>query len=76
MASDSTAPNVIIAGAGAAGLAAAHRLLQRGYDVTIIEANDYVGGKLGAHREYGGDTMHGSAPDVPCSCGTPECGRV
>jgi predicted NAD/FAD-dependent oxidoreductase len=75
MASDGAAPNVIIAGAGAAGLAAAHRLLQRGYDVTIIEANDYVGGKLGAHREYGADAIHGSAPDIPCSCGTPECGR-
>ena len=34
---------------GVAGLTAAHRLLQRGYDVTLIEANDFLGGKLAAH---------------------------
>jgi predicted NAD/FAD-dependent oxidoreductase len=41
-------PDVIIAGAGVAGLAAAHRLLEHGFDVTLFEANDYLGGKLGA----------------------------
>ncbi len=43
-------PNVIVVGGGVAGLTAAHRLLQRGYDVTLIEANDFLGGKLAAHR--------------------------
>ena len=44
-----TAPHVLIVGAGAAGMAAATRLLQRGFDVTLIEQNDFLGGKLGAH---------------------------
>ncbi len=55
MARSATPPQVIIAGAGVAGLTAAHRLLERGYDVTLIESNDFVGGKLGAHRDVGGD---------------------
>ena len=41
-------PEVIIAGGGVAGLSAAHRLLEQGFDVTLFEANDYLGGKLGA----------------------------
>jgi predicted NAD/FAD-dependent oxidoreductase len=56
MASSALPPQVIIAGAGVAGLTAAHRLLERGYDVTLIEANDFIGGKLGAHRDVGTDT--------------------
>jgi predicted NAD/FAD-dependent oxidoreductase len=44
-------PEVIIAGAGLAGLSAAHRLLEQGVDVTLFEANDYLGGKLGARRD-------------------------
>ncbi len=44
-------PHVIVVGAGVAGLAAAHRLLERGHDITLIEANSFVGGKLGAHRD-------------------------
>ena len=43
-------PSVIVVGGGVAGLTAVHRLLQRGYDVTLIEANDFLGGKLAAHR--------------------------
>jgi predicted NAD/FAD-dependent oxidoreductase len=44
-------PEVIIAGAGLAGFSAAHRLLEQGFDVTLFEANDYLGGKLGARRD-------------------------
>ena len=44
-------PQVTIIGAGIAGLAAAFRLLQRGFDVTILEQNSFLGGKLGAHRQ-------------------------
>jgi len=57
MVDQGTNPRVIIAGAGVAGLTAAHRLLQRGFDVTLIEADDFVGGKLGAHQEIGSDTF-------------------
>jgi predicted NAD/FAD-dependent oxidoreductase len=41
-------PEVIVAGAGVAGMSAAHRLLEQGFDVTLFESNDYLGGKLGA----------------------------
>lgn len=37
-----------IIGAGIAGLAAAVRLKAQGFEVTVFEANDYVGGKLHA----------------------------
>lgn len=36
----------IVVGAGIAGIASAIRLSQKGYTVSIIEANDYPGGKL------------------------------
>jgi predicted NAD/FAD-dependent oxidoreductase len=55
MATSRRRPKVIVVGAGVAGLTAAHRLLQRGYDVTLIEADRFVGGKLGAHRDRGPD---------------------
>ncbi|MEM6318440.1 MAG: 1-hydroxycarotenoid 3,4-desaturase CrtD [Bacteroidota bacterium] len=37
---------VIVIGSGIAGLASALRLRKKGYEVTVFEANDYVGGKL------------------------------
>jgi uncharacterized protein with NAD-binding domain and iron-sulfur cluster len=51
-------PEVIIAGAGVAGLAAAHRLLERGFDVTLLEADGYLGGKLGADQDAGSSDWH------------------
>ena len=60
---------VIIIGAGAAGLYAGWFLKQRGFDVTILEASNRIGGRikslsgftegeieLGADRIYGGNT--------------------
>ncbi|MGM0584857.1 MAG: FAD-dependent oxidoreductase [Pseudomonadota bacterium] len=41
----------IIVGAGAAGLTAALRLLQRGVDVELYEQNQFLGGMLGAHDD-------------------------
>jgi phytoene desaturase len=40
--------HIAIIGAGVAGLAAAVRLGAAGHKVTVVEANDYVGGKLTA----------------------------
>ena len=37
---------VIIIGSGIAGLASAVRLKAAGFDVTVLEANNYFGGKL------------------------------
>jgi monoamine oxidase len=41
-----TAHDVVVVGAGSAGLYAAKTLLQEGYDVLIIEAKDRIGGRV------------------------------
>jgi len=38
--------NIVIIGSGVAGLATACRLQSSGFEVTVLEANDYPGGKL------------------------------
>lgn len=43
-------PKVAVVGAGIAGMAAAIRLAERGFSVTVFEDKVYLGGKLGAHR--------------------------
>ena len=44
---------VIVIGAGYAGLAAALELTDRGRDVTVLEARDRVGGRVWTHRDDG-----------------------
>ncbi|NMO16974.1 FAD-dependent oxidoreductase [Pyxidicoccus fallax] len=41
---------VIVAGAGLAGLTAAYELVKLGYDVTVLEAQAQVGGRVRTHR--------------------------
>ncbi|MFJ9153880.1 protoporphyrinogen oxidase [Streptomyces sp. NPDC102270] len=61
---------VVVVGAGIAGLAAAHRLLQRGVRVTVLEASDRVGGKLlpgeiaGARVDLGAESMLARRPEA------------
>lgn len=45
--------SVIVIGAGIGGLAAALRLAQAGYDVTIVESNPHVGGMAQAYQARG-----------------------
>ena len=58
--------SVVIAGAGLAGLSAAHDLVALGADVTIVDARDRVGGRVWTihdgfaerqHAEAGGDMI-------------------
>ncbi|GAA5045195.1 protoporphyrinogen oxidase [Streptomyces similanensis] len=66
---DSTG-HVVVIGAGIAGLAAAHRLLQRGARVTVLEASDRVGGKLlpgeiaGVRVDLGAESMLARRPEA------------
>jgi hypothetical protein len=51
-------PEVIIVGAGLAGMSAATRLMEQGFDITLYEQNNFLGGKLGAHKVSGKPDPH------------------
>ena len=52
MSTKSTPRTVIIVGAGAGGVATAARLAAAGLQVTVIEKNDYTGGRCSLiHRD-------------------------
>lgn len=61
---------VIVVGAGAAGLAAARSLAERGARVVLLEARDRIGGRVWSHQgarggiatELGAEFIHGAAP--------------
>ncbi|MFF4148750.1 protoporphyrinogen oxidase [Streptomyces sp. NPDC001651] len=61
---------VVVIGGGIAGLAAAHRLLAGGRDVTVLEASDRVGGKLlpgriaGVRVDLGAESMLARRPEA------------
>lgn len=63
-------PRAVVVGAGIAGLAAAHRLLERGARVTVLEASDRVGGKLlpgeiaGARVDLGAESLLARRPEA------------
>ncbi|MGW0250556.1 FAD-dependent oxidoreductase [Nocardia goodfellowii] len=46
-----SAPHVVVVGAGIAGLAAATGLAERGCDVDIVEREEYLGGRVGGWTE-------------------------
>lgn len=55
------ADDVIVVGAGLAGLAAARRLVAEGRRVTVLEAGDRVGGRVRSIRTPYGRTLDGGA---------------
>jgi monoamine oxidase len=40
----------VVLGAGLAGLSAAHRLTEKGWDVKVVEAQDRIGGRVWSHQ--------------------------
>ena len=58
-------PNVVVIGAGIAGLAAAKKLKNSGFTVTVIEASDRIGGRIktidfdGFKADFGASWIHG-----------------
>jgi len=50
----SSNPNVIVIGAGAAGLSATSELIKNGYSVVCIEANNRIGGRAYTDNEIFG----------------------
>ncbi|MGW1540850.1 protoporphyrinogen oxidase [Streptomyces sp. NPDC002309] len=64
------AGQAVVIGAGIAGLAAAHRLLDRGARVTVLEASGRVGGKLlpgeiaGVRVDLGAESMLARRPEA------------
>ncbi|MEP7359160.1 MAG: FAD-dependent oxidoreductase, partial [Anaerolineales bacterium] len=53
--------NVLIIGAGMAGLAAADALLRAGHNPLILEAQNHVGGRVRTLREPFSDGLHAEA---------------
>ena len=66
------ASDIVVIGAGAAGLSAAIELSRAGLRVEILEARDRIGGrmftlhdaKLNHHVELGAEFVHGLAPEI------------
>ena len=64
--------DVVVVGAGVAGLAAARRLTERGVRVAVLESRDRIGGRIATIRdertplpiELGAEFIHGSADEV------------
>ena len=63
---------IIIIGAGAAGVAAASRILEQGGEVVVLEARDRIGGRIWSYAqdgtsmpvELGAEFLHGPAKEV------------
>jgi len=64
--------DVVIIGAGAAGIAAARELHEQGLRLVVLEARERIGGRVWTHRdpktpvpiELGAEFIHGSAEEI------------
>src|SRR4051812_30130557 len=63
---------IIVIGAGAAGLMAAHQLGRNGIQTILLEARDRIGGRIFTHNdsrvatpiELGAEFVHGEPPQI------------
>ena len=70
------ATHVVVAGAGLAGLSAAHELSRAGARVTLIDAREYAGGRVrtirdfaaGQHAELGGEFVEPEHKELLALC--------
>src|SRR5437868_5746501 len=68
--------SVLVAGAGLAGLAAAHELARAGASITIVDARDYAGGRVrtvrafehDGHAEAGGEFIEAAHQETVGLC--------
>lgn len=72
-------PDVIVIGAGAAGLACANRLSKAGLRVVCLEARDRIGGRICTTHdefpvEFGAEFVHGRPPQILELVPVEECG--
>ncbi len=77
---DKDTKNIVVVGGGLAGMAAAVELAQRGVQVTLIEANAHLGGKMNVYEAEGyrfdmGPTIL-TLPEVLCGIIRRSGGRV
>lgn len=77
-----TNPDVIVVGAGAAGLSAAQSLRRDGFETVVLEAGDYIGGRcvtdtssFSVPFDRGGSWLH-SAPINPLARLAEQSGKV
>lgn len=61
--------SVIVIGAGIAGLTAAHRLASNGVEVTVLEAENRLGGRMGTDVRDGYRIDRGGAISFYRVCG-------
>jgi monoamine oxidase len=70
--SDANTADILIIGAGAAGLAAARALSTAKLNVTVVEARNRIGGRINTHQnpelpspiELGAEFVHGKPPET------------
>nr|AHB14354.1 phytoene dehydrogenase [Rhodotorula diobovata] len=57
-------PSVIIVGAGVGGTSSAARLSQAGFDVTVVEKNDFAGGRCSLFTDPSGEHRFDMGPSL------------